>query len=156
MRRRGLHRWLTLVCRHPIMYHDALVAFFLTDDAPDCQHRIRDAFARIPDEFTTSDVAATAKTLLPSNAAIAASREPIKALVQIVGRLKYLAESVVEQQTSCAHDTHDMAEQLRMLSALNVELEGQRWSGMQKGFTVISRFVFFLFDPTHDKMFKVR
>lgn len=43
------------------MSHDALVAFFLTDQASEIQYRIRDIYRRAPDEFMTSDVAATAK-----------------------------------------------------------------------------------------------
>lgn len=60
-RRRSLQRWLTLVCRHPTICHDALISFFLTDQGPDVQYRIRDIFRRAPDEFMTSDLAATAK-----------------------------------------------------------------------------------------------
>lgn len=63
-RRRGLHRWLTLVCRHPTISHDALVSFFLTDRGSDFQYKIRDIFRRAPDEFTTSEVAATAKVYM--------------------------------------------------------------------------------------------
>lgn len=62
-RRRGLHRWLTLICRHPTMCHDGMISFFLTDHGPDIQYRIRDIFRRAPDEFTTSEVAATAKVV---------------------------------------------------------------------------------------------
>lgn len=62
-RRRGLQRWLTLVCCHPTICHDALVGFFLTDQGPDIQHRIREIYRRAPDEFMTSDLAGTAKVL---------------------------------------------------------------------------------------------
>lgn len=57
----GLKRWLTLVCRHPVMCHDSILTFFLTDEGSDLQTRIRNAFKKVPDEFMTSDVAATAK-----------------------------------------------------------------------------------------------
>lgn len=60
-RRRGLHRWLTLVCRHPVICQDSLVQYFLTDQGPEFQHRIKEIFRRIPDEFMTSDIAAIAK-----------------------------------------------------------------------------------------------
>lgn len=63
-RRRGLCRWLTLVCRHPVICHDALISFFLTDQGPDIQYRIREIFRRVPDEFMTSDYAASAKVFL--------------------------------------------------------------------------------------------
>lgn len=43
------------------MCHDSIITFFLTDEGSDLQHRIRNAFRKLPDEFMTSDVAATAK-----------------------------------------------------------------------------------------------
>lgn len=64
VRRRGLHRWLTLVCRHPVVCHDALVSFFLNEQGTDIQYRIRELFRRTPDEFMTSDYAANAKVCL--------------------------------------------------------------------------------------------
>ncbi|RZB41738.1 sorting nexin-8 [Asbolus verrucosus] len=141
LRRRGLHRWLTLVCRHPTMCHDALVAFFLTDHGPDIQHRIRDIFRRAPDEFMTSDLAATAKNLLPADyGEIATSREQIRSLVQVIGKLKLLAEAAVERQNSYARDSEDFAAQLKTLSASNIgQVFGSQWVNMQKGFTAISR-----------------
>lgn len=140
-RRRGLHRWLTLVCRHPTLCHDAVVSFFLTDLGPDIQHRIRDIFRRAPDEFMSSDLAATAKNLLPNDySEIATSREQIRSLVQVVGKLKLLADAAIERQNSYAKDSEDFAEQLRALSALNIgQVFGSQWSNMQKGFTALSR-----------------
>lgn len=64
-RRRALHRWLTLVCRHPVISQDSIVQFFLTDQGPDCQYRIKEMFKWVPDEFMTSDIAATAKVDIP-------------------------------------------------------------------------------------------
>jgi sorting nexin-8 len=141
-RRRGLHRWLTLVCRHPTICQDALVAFFLTDHGPDIQHRIRDIFRRAPDEFMTSDLAATAKNLLPADhGEIASSREQIRSLVQVVGKLKLLAEAAIERQNSYARDSEDFAAQLKILSAAsNIgQVFGSQWGSMQKGFTALSR-----------------
>ena len=140
-RRRGLHRWLTLVCRHPTICHDALVAFFLTDHGPDIQHRIRDIFRRAPDEFMTSDLAATAKNLLPADhGEIASSREQIRSLVQVIGKLKLLAEADIERQNSYAKDSEDFAAQLKILSASSIgQIFGSQWTSMQKGFTALSR-----------------
>lgn len=60
-RRRALHRWLTLVSRHPVISLDPIVKYFLSDQGPDCQYRIRELFKRVPDEFMTSDIAGMAK-----------------------------------------------------------------------------------------------
>nr|CAD7395917.1 unnamed protein product [Timema cristinae] len=60
-RRKSLRRWLTLVARHPALNQDPLLNFFLTYTGPDLQHKIREVFRRVPDEFTTSELAAKAK-----------------------------------------------------------------------------------------------
>jgi hypothetical protein len=60
-RRKSLRRWLTLVARHPALSGDPLLSFFLTYSGADVQHKIREIFRRVPDEFTTSELAARAK-----------------------------------------------------------------------------------------------
>jgi hypothetical protein len=60
-RRKALRRWLTLVARHPALSGDPLLSFFLTYSGGDVQHKIREIFRRVPDEFTTSELAARAK-----------------------------------------------------------------------------------------------
>jgi len=60
-RRKSLRRWLTLVARHPAVSGDPLLSFFLTYSGADVQHKIREIFRRVPDEFTTSELAARAK-----------------------------------------------------------------------------------------------
>ncbi|CAH0563473.1 unnamed protein product [Brassicogethes aeneus] len=142
-RRRALHRWLTLICRHPTISHDSILSFFLTDQGPDIQYRIRDIFKRCPDEFMTSDIAGNAKDLLPADySQIASSREQIRLLVQVVGKLKYLTEKSVERQQTFAKDAEDLSEQLRTLSTSNVGQSSsfiKHWGDMQQGFGLISR-----------------
>ncbi|XP_072382881.1 sorting nexin-8-like [Diabrotica undecimpunctata] len=142
-RRRALQRWMTLVSRHPIISQDSIVIFFLTDQGPDCQHRIKDIFGRIPDEFMTSDVAANAKELLPpEHSQIAVNSQNIRTLVNVVGKMKQLTEANVERHNSAGRDFEEFINQLKSLSALNLD-PGQanleNWSGMQKGFNVLSR-----------------
>jgi hypothetical protein len=60
-RRKSLRRWLTLVARHPALSGDPLLSFFFTYSGADVQHKIREIFRRVPDEFTTSELAARAK-----------------------------------------------------------------------------------------------
>ncbi|XP_060521347.1 sorting nexin-8-like isoform X2 [Cylas formicarius] len=121
-RRRGLHRWLTLVCRHPVMSRDALIGFFLTDQGSDFQTRIKAAFRRVPDEFMTSDLAANAKELLPNDHnQIAMSRECVHSLVNTIGRLKLEAEASVERGRASARDLEDLSVQLKNISQTRVE-----------------------------------
>lgn len=142
-RRRGLHRWLTLVCRHPVICLDSLVQYFLTDQGPEFQHRIKEIFRRVPDEFMTSDIAAVAKDLLPSDhGQIAANSQNIRTLVNIIGKLKHLCESDIERQSASGRDLEDYALQLKALSALNIT-HGQdfieNWGEMQRGFSLFAR-----------------
>ncbi|CAG9767171.1 unnamed protein product [Ceutorhynchus assimilis] len=139
-RTRGLQRWLTLVCRHPVLCHDSIMAFFLTDEGADLQHRIRNVFKKIPDEFMTSDVAATAKELLPSdNSQIAINRENIRTLVNIVGRLKQNVDSLVEQCHLSARDIEDMSSQLKNVSGMNIGTHWSNFASMSNELHVISQ-----------------
>ncbi|KAK4874561.1 hypothetical protein RN001_013921 [Aquatica leii] len=140
-RRRGLQRWLTLVSRHPTICHDALVSFFLTDLGPDCQYRIRDIFRRAPDEFMSSDLAATAKNLLPNDCSeFATNREQVRLLVQVISRLKQLTDAEIERTQACARDSEDFANQLKALANINPEqLTTGHWKHMQKGFSSLAQ-----------------
>ncbi|CAH1100458.1 unnamed protein product [Psylliodes chrysocephalus] len=142
-RRRALQRWLTLISRHPVIGEDSIVQFFLTDQGPDCQHRIRDIFARIPDEFMTSDIAATAKNLLPPEySQIAVNSQNIRTLVNVIGKLKHLTEENVERYNATGRDFEEFMNQLKTLSTLHVEHTPnnlENWNDMQKGFNVMAR-----------------
>ncbi|XP_019758952.1 sorting nexin-8 isoform X1 [Dendroctonus ponderosae] len=142
-RTRGLQRWLTLVCRHPIICHDSILAFFLTDEGSDVQNRIRNTFRKVPDEFMTSDLSATAKEWLPAdNGQIAVSRENIRSLVNIVGRLKQNAESLVTQSQESAINIEDISTQLKNMSVMNVGSSQnfiENWSNVQRCFDGMSK-----------------
>ncbi|XP_076275606.1 sorting nexin-8-like [Rhynchophorus ferrugineus] len=142
-RTRGLQRWLTLICRHPVLCHDSLVSFFLTDEASDLQHRIRNIFRKVPDEFMTSDLAATAKDLLPTeNGQIATNREIIRSLVNGIGRLKQDIESLVGLNHNTARDIEDISTQLKNISTINIASRQHfvdNWANTQKSFELTSR-----------------
>lgn len=140
-RRRALQRWLTLVSRHPTICHDSIVTFFLTDLGPDLQYRIRDIFRRVPDEFMTSDLAATAKNFLPNDCSeFATNREQVRLLVQVISRLKQLADADVERSQAYSRDSEEMANQLKMLAGINPEqLTSGHWKHMQRGFSTLAQ-----------------
>ncbi|KAF5302528.1 hypothetical protein FQR65_LT00900 [Abscondita terminalis] len=140
-RRRALQRWLTLVSRHPTICHDALVSFFLTDLGPDFQYRIRDIFRRVPDEFMSSELAATSKNLLPNDCSeFASNREQVRLLVQVISRLKQLTDAEIDRTQACARDSEDLANQLKSLANINPEqLTTGHWKHMQKGFSSLAQ-----------------
>nr|XP_023026127.1 sorting nexin-8-like isoform X1 [Leptinotarsa decemlineata] len=142
-RRRALHRWLTLVSRHPVISLDSMVQFFLTDQGPDCQYRIRDIFGRVPDEFMTSDVAATAKELLPPDySQLAVSSQNLRNLVNIVSKIKHLTDENVERLTSAGRDLEELLTQINNLSTIDIEQTQSHledWRQMQRGFSIMSR-----------------
>ncbi|CAG2054539.1 unnamed protein product [Timema podura] len=98
-RRKSLRRWLTLVARHPALNQDPLLNFFLTYTGPDVQHKIREVFRRVPDEFTTSELAAKAKELVPldTHTEFANSRDQIRVILNGVSRLKQIADILAQR-----------------------------------------------------------
>lgn len=84
--------------------------------------------------------------LLPADfAEFASSREQIRTLVQVIGRLKHLADSSVERTHAYARDSEDFGEQLKALGAINMyPTTGGHWMHMQKGFNTLSRFVYYI------------
>lgn len=50
-RRRGLQRWLQIVCQHPIVGIGPMLECFLTDTTSDHQDHLRTVYAKELDEF---------------------------------------------------------------------------------------------------------
>ncbi|XP_018332344.1 sorting nexin-8 [Agrilus planipennis] len=141
LRRRGLQRWLTLICRHPVICYDGIISFFLTDKGTDVAQRMREIYRRAPDEFMTSEISAYAKKLLPKNCTeFASSREQVRNLVHVVSRLKQITDNEVERRNSDARDSEEMANQLKNLSTMKGgHINSGNWNQMQKGFTYIAK-----------------
>lgn len=90
--------------------------FFLTDTGPDVQNRIRQIFRKQPDEFTTSDIAATAKNLLPADYnGIGGHRDEIRALGRVIGKIQVFSELSVEKQKMEARHCDEFSDQLNSL-----------------------------------------
>jgi sorting nexin-8 len=64
----GLKRWLTIVALHPILSHDPITNFFLTYTGPKMNTKILEVYKRMPDEFTTSDIASKSKVIAVEDA----------------------------------------------------------------------------------------
>ncbi|XP_069684985.1 sorting nexin-8-like [Periplaneta americana] len=146
-RRKSLRRWLTLVARHPALNGDPLLSFFLTYTGPDVQHKIREVFRRVPDEFTTSELAARAKELVPpeTHTEFANSRDQIRVILNGISRLKQIADVLALRSHGYAAD---MAELGSQLTSLANEPHGSSswatggnnvWADMKKGFHIISK-----------------
>lgn len=146
-RRKSLRRWLTLVARHPALISDPIVNFFLTYSGPDVQHKIREVFRRIPDEFTTSELAEKAKELVPPETLteFANSREQIRIILSGVSRLKQLVDLLAEGSQGYAAYMADLGTQLTTLacepygSSLWNTGGNKVWAEMKKGFHIISK-----------------
>lgn len=146
-RRKSLRRWLTLIARHPVLSEDPILHYFLTQPVEDLQYKIREVFRRIPDEFTTSELAARAKELVPSDthSEFATSREQIRVILNGVSRIKQIADVFALRSHGYAAD---MAELGNQLTALALEPGGASswatggnttWADMKKGFSIISK-----------------
>lgn len=79
--------------------------------------------------------------LLPTDSTeFASSREQIRSLVQIVSRLKQLADSSVDRIHAYARDSEELSAQLKALGAINTNrTTGKSWTSMQKGFGALSK-----------------
>lgn len=57
-RRKGLHRWLRITSRHPILGKSSLLKVFLTDESADHQEHLREIIDSELDEFAnlSSDI----------------------------------------------------------------------------------------------------
>nr|CAD7445412.1 unnamed protein product [Timema bartmani] len=143
----SLRRWLTLVARHPALNQDPLLNFFLTYTGPDVQHKIREVFRRVPDEFTTSELAAKAKELVPldTHTEFANSRDQIRVILNGVSRLKQIADILAQRSHGYAADMTELGSQLTALasephgSSLWATGGNRVWADMKRGFHIISK-----------------
>ncbi|KAK3089854.1 hypothetical protein FSP39_007091 [Pinctada imbricata] len=145
-RRKSLRRFLNLIARHPQMYDDKLVKFFFTFTGSDVQHKIRESFRGIPDEFMTSNLASTAKDLVPmdTQTQLSNSKEHIRILYNSVCKLKDIIERMVMRATNYACDMLQFGQELSQLSSDNTPMTAwatgtnSTWSNLQRGFKHLS------------------
>ncbi|XP_063995496.1 sorting nexin-8-like [Diachasmimorpha longicaudata] len=146
-RRRSLLRFLVQIARHPIIRKDPIVQFFFTYTGEETQHKIREVFRRVPDEFATSELSSRAKELVPPETLteFANSRDQIRVILSGISRLKNIADCLAIRSHTCAVD---MAELGTQLSNLASEPHGNSgwasggstiWQDMKKGFHVIAK-----------------
>ena len=146
-RRRSLLRFLTLIARHPIVRQDPIVQFFFTYTGEETQHKIREVFKRVPDEFATSELSSRAKELVPPETLteFANSRDQIRVILMGISRLKNIADCLAIRSHSYAADMAELGTQLTNLAAEPYSTSGWAsggstvWHDMKKGFHVISK-----------------
>ncbi|XP_072168022.1 sorting nexin-8-like isoform X1 [Diadema setosum] len=116
-RRRALVRFLTLVVRHPTFHRSEIVRYFLTFTGSDMQHRIKEQFRGIPDEFVTSKLAAQAKDLVPMDTQIqfGNSKEQIKNLFYSMSLVKGYVDQMSLRAAGNASDMLAFAKELSSL-----------------------------------------
>uniref|UniRef100_A0A8D0CKL4 Sorting nexin 8 n=1 Tax=Scleropages formosus TaxID=113540 RepID=A0A8D0CKL4_SCLFO len=105
-RRRALRRFINLVAQHPVLSEDELLKTFLTFGGSDVQHKLREAFRRSGDEFTTCKIAGQAKEYLPPDAQgqFASSRELIHNILNLFHGLRDRAERMAARSKGNATD----------------------------------------------------
>ncbi|XP_043469472.1 sorting nexin-8-like [Leptopilina heterotoma] len=146
-RRRSLLRFLTLIARHPVVNKDPIVQFFFTYTGEETQHKIREVFRRVPDEFATSELSSRAKELVPPEALteFANSRDQIRVILLGISRLKTIADCLAIRSHSYAVDMVEMGTQLNNLASQSHETSSWStggltiWEDMKKGFHTISK-----------------
>ncbi|BFZ02833.1 hypothetical protein BsWGS_05872 [Bradybaena similaris] len=145
-RKKSLRRYLNIIARHPQMFDDKLLKYFLTYTGHDAQHKIREQFRNIPDEFMTSDMSSRAKDLVPMDTQVqlANSKEHIRIVSECVSKLKDVAERMVGRSATFATDMLQMGRQFGILGNDMTPLSSwttgasKTWGRLQKGFKHLS------------------
>ncbi|KAL5019326.1 hypothetical protein ScPMuIL_005048 [Solemya velum] len=145
-RRKCLKRFINLVSRHPQMHGDNLLKFFLTFTGSETHHKIKESFRGSPDEFMASNLASTAKDLVPMDTVsqMKNSREHINILYASVTRMKEVAEKMVLRATGYASDMLQFGRELGALGndSINVSSwatgSSQNWKNLQTGFKQVA------------------
>ncbi|GIX72565.1 sorting nexin-8, partial [Caerostris extrusa] len=98
-RRKSLKRFLNLLARHPVISEDKILHFFLTFSGTDVQHKMRDHFRGVLDEFNSNEQAKEAEELVPidSTNQLSVVREQMKQVFNGFLQLKEIAEKMVER-----------------------------------------------------------
>lgn len=106
-RRKSLKRYLNLVARHPVLSEDKILHFFLTFTGSDVQHRMKDHFRGVLDEYNTNESANSAEELIPIDAPFQLTivREQMKQVFSGVLQLRDAAERMVDR---AKEDSSDM------------------------------------------------
>lgn len=140
-------RFLTLIARHPVVSNDPIAQFFFTFTGEEMQHKIREVFRRVPDEFATSELSSRAKELVPPETLteFANSRDQIRVILVGISRLKTIADCLAIRSHSYAVDMAELGTQLSNLAAEShstspwVTGGSTIWQDIKKGFHVISK-----------------
>jgi len=126
---------------------DPIVQFFFTYTGDETQHKIREVFRRVPDEFATSELSSRAKELVPPETLteFANSRDQIRVILLGISRLKHIADGLAIRSHNYAVDMAELGTQLNTLAAeqhgTGTWISGcsSLWQDMKKGFHAISK-----------------
>lgn len=137
-------RFLTLLARHPVVNKDPIVHFFFTYTGEETQHKIREVFRRVPDEFATSELSSRAKELVPQETLteFANSRDQIRVILLGISRLKNIADCLAIRSHAYAVDMVEMGTVLNNLASSESHGTSAWLTGvedMKKGFHTISK-----------------
>ncbi|XP_077979974.1 sorting nexin-8-like [Glandiceps talaboti] len=145
-RRKALRRFLTLVSRHPAVYDSNILKFFFTFQGSDMQHKIKEMFRGIPDEFMTSHLAAQAKELVPMDTQLqfGNSKEQIRCMSVSFTKIKDMAERMARRSAEEATDMLLMCKELTSLSNESNPTSAwacgssDTWTNLKRGFKAIA------------------
>lgn len=136
-RRKGLHRWLRIVSRHPIVGNDPLLVQFLTDRSEGHQEHLREVFSRELDEF--SKLSENVELPLEDQGRLAASRETMRTMLNSVTKLKRLADQQSQRLHSQAKDIEEMGSVLKLIGSSHKQVfSGSTFDEMASGFKEVS------------------
>ncbi|EDV28240.1 uncharacterized protein TRIADDRAFT_21611 [Trichoplax adhaerens] len=115
---RALRRYLSLICRHPVVHDSEIVVYFLTAGVSDFQNKMKDKFRNLPDEFVTSPLAGKAKDLVPIDTQVSfnESKELLRNVLGSVSKLREIIENIITRSGVDARDWQQFGSELSNLA----------------------------------------
>lgn len=127
-RRRGLQRYLQIVCQHPIVSSGPMLETFLTDKSNEHIDHLRAVFSKELDEY--SALSENEDLPLEDQGRLAASRENMRTMLNSVIRLKRLLEQHSQRLQNQAVDFSEMSNILKNIDASNC-FQNQSFTSLQ-------------------------
>lgn len=133
-RRRGLQRWLRLVCHHPIFSIDEIFKTFLTFSSADHLSKMQVVFNKDPDEFLRLPF--DVKLLHIDLDKLPESRETMRCRVNQFMKLKCLMEHHANREMA---QSKDFAEMSKTMISVMRDTNDESFKDFSKSFAEVSR-----------------
>jgi sorting nexin-8 len=117
-RKRSLKRYLTLICRHPILSRDEVVRYFFTASGQDVGLRIKEKYKNSPDETLFNPLADSARDYVTDQTRMKYERikEQLTVMLKIMSSIASIAEGFEKRSRKLYEDMKTLSKDMSSLS----------------------------------------